>query len=57
MVVELNKDDISLENFIAAFEKLGKTLKPGNGKDISKHFGKLKRGIDGVQYQREARGG
>jgi len=54
MVIVLKANEVTQENLDATLEKFGKK-RIGNKKPLVKYFGKLKRGIDGVQYQREAR--
>lgn len=51
MKTTIDKDDSpqSLQEKLQALRKAGKK---GN---LSKHFGKLKRGIDGLEYQKKAR--
>lgn len=51
MTVKIDKTNSKdLSKIIA--EKLGKRKKNGN---LAKHFGKLKRKIDGMEYQQELR--
>jgi len=57
MVVVKNGNEIKVDNLFEALEKLGKTVNSGKENCLAKHFGKLKRGYDGLQYQREARHG
>ena len=47
MTVVINKSNIKITSKILS-EKLKKSEKKGN---LSKHFGKLKRNIDGLKYQ------
>ena len=54
MIIVLKANEVTQENLDAALETFGKK-RTGNKKPLAKHFGKLKRGIDGVQYQREVR--
>jgi len=49
MVVEVK--EITQDNLDLLFEKIGRLRK----KTLSAHFGKLKRGIDGVEYQKKMR--
>jgi hypothetical protein len=49
MIVEVK--EITQDNIA---DLLGK-LKRKNKKTLAKHFGKLKRGIDGLEYQKAAR--
>ena len=56
MVISLNGKEVEVEDILEAFKKLGKPIKLREGKrPLMEHFGALERGIDGVQYQREAR--
>jgi len=55
MVVYKNGTETRVNDIMEALEVLGRKVTPGKKNDLMKHFGKLKRGIDGVQYQREAR--
>jgi len=55
MVIELK--EVTEDNFLSALEQFGVKRNQGNKKTLAEHFGKLKRGIDGVQYQKEARYG
>ncbi len=47
MTVVINKNNLKKTAKILS-EKLGKSSKNGN---LAKHFGKLKRGLDGLEYQ------
>jgi hypothetical protein len=49
MIIEIKK--ITPENVNELLSKISKSPK----KTIAKHFGKLKRGIDGVVYQKSIR--
>ena len=49
MVVEVKA--ITQDNLNVLFEKMGRLQK----KTLNAHFGKLKRGIDGVEYQKKMR--
>ena len=49
MVVEVK--EITQDNLDLLVEKIGRLRK----KTLSVHFGKLKRGIDGVEYQKKMR--
>jgi hypothetical protein len=51
MTVVIDKNNLKQLSKILA-EKLGKGKKPGN---LAKHFGKLKRKLDGLDYQSEIR--
>jgi len=51
MAVVIDKNNLKQLSKILA-EKLGKSKAPGN---LSKHFGKLKRNLDGLDYQTEMR--
>ncbi|MCL6258686.1 hypothetical protein M3O96_06285 [Aquiflexum sp. TKW24L] len=51
MTVVIDKNNLKQLSKILA-EKLGKSKVPGN---LSKHFGKLKRNLDGLEYQIEMR--
>jgi hypothetical protein len=51
MAVVIDKNNLKQLSKILA-EKLGKGRKLGN---LSKHFGKLKRNLDGLEYQIEIR--
>jgi len=55
MIIVSNGNEVKVENLIDALELLGKKVNPEKKNKLAKHFGKLKRGIDGVQYQREIR--
>jgi len=56
MVVVKDGKKIKVANFDEFIEILGKKVNPEKENILAKHFGALKRGYDGVQYQREARG-
>jgi len=51
MVIELKQGD----DILVALEKFGIKRKPGNKKNLMKHFGKLKWDIDGLEYQKSIR--
>lgn len=51
MTVTIDKSNLKNTSKILK-EKLKKSTKKGN---LSKHFGKLKRNIDGLEYQNSAR--
>jgi len=55
MIVVLKENEVTRENLEAALKKFGKTRNSENKKTLAKHFGKLKRGIDGVEYQKAVR--
>ena len=54
MIFVLEENEVTHENLVAILEKLGKKKSEGK-KSLAKHFGKLKRGIDGVEYQKAVR--
>ena len=54
MIVVLKETEITYDNLVEALEKFGKKKSPGK-KTLIKHFGKLKRGIDGLEYQKVVR--
>ena len=54
MVIVLKENEITVENLLAALEKFGKEKSTGT-KTLAKHFGKLKRNIDGLEYQKTVR--
>jgi hypothetical protein len=54
MVIEVK--EITEEGLVALLEKSGRQ-RSTEGKNLAKHFGKLKRDIDGLEYQRAARYG
>ena len=51
MIIELSKSSTQQQ----AEEALQSMAKKKNSKKLIKHFGKLKRGIDGLQFQKQAR--
>jgi len=51
MTIEI-KDPVTKEKVQQAIEKLNQET---NKKSLKKHFGKLKRGIDGLEYQNQVR--
>lgn len=51
MTVEI-KTPVTKEKVQAAIDQLNKD---GEKKSVRKHFGKLKRGLDGLSYQRQVR--
>jgi len=57
MVVYKNGTETRVNDIMEALEVLGRKVTPGKKKNLAKYCGKLKRGYDGVQYQREARYG
>ena len=52
-----NGIEIKVDTFEEFLEITGKQVEPGKGNTLEKHFGKLKRGYDGLQSQREQRYG
>jgi len=60
MVVVIKEDEITVDSLLAALEKFGKIGKIGKTKSagdktLAKHYGKLKWGIDGLEYQKTVR--
>jgi hypothetical protein len=49
------KQNSTVEEVKQALEKLQKTQGKHEGKNVAGHFGKLKRGLDGLAYQNAAR--
>jgi hypothetical protein len=49
------KGNPSSEQLNQALETLRKNSKVQSGKKLEKHFGRLKRGLDGVEYQNALR--
>jgi hypothetical protein len=54
MVIELEKP-ITEEKVKKALAMIKKGNGPKRQKNLAKHFGKLKRGIDGLTYQKKIR--
>jgi len=55
MIVRFNGKKIRANNFVEALDALGKQVEQGKESKLSKHIGKLKWDIDGVEYQRKIR--
>jgi len=54
MVVVLKEIEITGDSLVAALDK-HREKRSRNKKDVAKHFGKLKWGMDGVEYQKLVR--
>jgi len=54
MVVVLKEKEITGDTLVAALEK-HRERRSRPKKNLAKHFGKLKWGIDGVEYQKNVR--
>jgi hypothetical protein len=53
MVVEVK--EITQDNIIDLLGMFGKKIKKQGQNTLAKHFGKLKRDIDGLEYQKSVR--
>ena len=51
MIIKI-KEPVTKEKVRKAIEQLSKDA---TGKSLRRHFGKLKRGLDGIEYQKMAR--
>jgi len=51
MTIEI-KSPVTKEKILQAFEQFSRERKK---KSLKKHFGKLKRGFDGMEYQKQVR--
>ena len=54
MKIVPKENEVTQTNILAALEKFGIKENP-RGKSLSKHFGKLKWNIDGIEYQKTVR--